>query len=75
MPCGESAREMFTGYLAELRETLASTPPPADRNLRRTIINQTYVQLEWARDMFSEGDLDDLARAIENELEWIRTNT
>lgn len=71
----QAARELMSAYLAELRETIDETPPPADRNVRRTIINQTYVQLEWARDLFAEQGLGELAGAVEAELEWIRTNT
>lgn len=70
-----SAGALLTGYLAELREVISKMPEPEDRNLRRTIINQTYVQLQWARDMFAERGLDGFAADVDTELEWIRTNT
>jgi 4-amino-4-deoxy-L-arabinose transferase-like glycosyltransferase len=71
----DSARAFFLDYLADVRGTIVDTPTPESRNVRRTIINQTYVALEWARDELAEEGMDDLAQAVEQELAWIRENT
>jgi 4-amino-4-deoxy-L-arabinose transferase-like glycosyltransferase len=69
------ARALLVGYLDEMRRTIAATPPPQDLNLRRTILNQTYTQLLWSRDLFAGRGFDDFAGAVSDELEWIRANT
>jgi hypothetical protein len=69
----DAARSLFTGYLAELRQRIAETPAPQDINTRRRIVNQAYLQLVWARDLFSTVGLDDLVASIDAEIEWIRT--
>lgn len=71
----EDARALLLTYLDEMRATIAATPPPSDLNLRRTILNQTYTQLLWSRDLFAGLGFDDFARAVDDQLEWIRTNT
>lgn len=71
----DEAEAILTEYLSEVRDAIARTPAPEDRNLRRTIINQTYVQLQWARDLFAEQGLAGLAADVDAELEWIRTHT
>jgi hypothetical protein len=70
-----SARELLAGYLGEIRRTIETAPEPESRNVRRTVINPTYIQLEWARDELEQEGQGEMAQAVSRELDWIRENT
>ena len=69
----DAAGVLLTGYLAEVRRTISAAPPVDDRTLRRRVLNLTYAQLQWARGRFAAEGLDEFARAVDADMEWIRT--